>query len=112
MYLNYCALPLDNVGHLVVVSMDQMAYDCCLTVHPHCYALRTKAINFSSQAYFMTPNYLDKMWRRIGYLASILGLGYNFVFTVPPFILLSQFSYHNIIVCLLVNFVCIKKNLE
>ncbi|GAV75967.1 Nucleotid_trans domain-containing protein, partial [Cephalotus follicularis] len=94
--------------HLVIVSMDQKAYDCCLSVHPHCYALRTKGINFSSQACHMTPDYLDMMWKRIDFLASILVMGYNFVFTVPYFILLSQFIYHNIKICLLVNFVCIK----
>ncbi|GAV75378.1 Nucleotid_trans domain-containing protein [Cephalotus follicularis] len=69
------------LNHMVVVSMDHKAYERCLTVHPHCYALRTKGINFSSETYFMTPNYLDMMWRRTNFLASILEMGYNFVFT-------------------------------
>ncbi|GAV71196.1 Nucleotid_trans domain-containing protein, partial [Cephalotus follicularis] len=66
------------LNHLVVVSMDHKAYDRCLTVHPHCYALHTKGINFSSEVYFMTPNYLDMMWRRINFLTSILEMGIQF----------------------------------
>lgn len=68
------------LDHLVVVAMDQNAYARCSSLHPHCYALST---NFSSsgEAYFMTPVYLQMMWKRIDFLRSVLELGYNFIFT-------------------------------
>lgn len=70
------------VSHLVIISMDQKAHSRCLAIHPHCYALNTEGVNFSSEAYFMTPDYLEMMWRRIKFLAIVLEMGYNFVFTV------------------------------
>ncbi|XP_031271560.1 uncharacterized protein At4g15970-like isoform X2 [Pistacia vera] len=33
------------------------------------------------EAYFMTPDYLKMMWRRIDFLRTVLEMGYNFVFT-------------------------------
>ncbi|GFP93966.1 uncharacterized protein at4g15970 [Phtheirospermum japonicum] len=38
-------------------------------------------VDFSHEAYFMTPDYLKMMWRRIDFLRSVLEMGYNFVFT-------------------------------
>lgn len=70
------------LNHLVVVALDQKAYDHCLKLHPHCYNLSTDGVDFSEEAYFMTGDYLKMMWRRIDFLRTILDLGYNFVFTV------------------------------
>ncbi|XP_071693619.1 uncharacterized protein At4g15970-like [Rutidosis leptorrhynchoides] len=67
--------------HLLVVALDQKAYDCCLKVHPHCYYLSTDGVDFSEEAYFMAADYLKMMWRRIYFLRSVLDLGYNFLFT-------------------------------
>ncbi|WCJ42149.1 Nucleotide-diphospho-sugar transferase family protein [Euphorbia peplus] len=68
--------------HLVIISLDEKAHVRCLEIHPHCYALKSKqAENFSSEAYFMTPTYLEMMWTRIDFLSIVLQLGYNFVFT-------------------------------
>ncbi|OIW16077.1 hypothetical protein TanjilG_04612 [Lupinus angustifolius] len=69
------------LNHLVVVTLDQKAYTRCLALHSHCFQLETKGDNFTSEAFFMTPTYLDMMWRRIEFLSSVLKLGYNFVFT-------------------------------
>ncbi|GFY96720.1 nucleotide-diphospho-sugar transferase family protein [Actinidia rufa] len=69
------------VNHLVVVALDQKAYSRCLALHPHCYALSTNGKDFSSEALFMTTDYLEMMWRRIHFLHSVLKLGYNFVLT-------------------------------
>ncbi|CAI9095543.1 OLC1v1031526C1 [Oldenlandia corymbosa var. corymbosa] len=69
------------LNHLVVVALDQKAYDQCLKVHPNCYKLKTEGIDFSSEAYFMTKDYLKMMWRRILFLQTVLDLGYNFIFT-------------------------------
>lgn len=72
--------------HLVVVCLDKMAYACCLETHPYCYELRTEGTSFSREALFMTPEYLKMMWRRIDFLASVLEMGYNFLFTVSTFL--------------------------
>ncbi|KAL0312284.1 UNVERIFIED_CONTAM: hypothetical protein Sradi_5627700 [Sesamum radiatum] len=67
--------------HLVVVALDQKAFDHCLRTHLNCYFLTTEGINFSDEAHFMTPSYLKMMWRRIDFLRTVLETGYNFVFT-------------------------------
>ncbi|KAI3505586.1 hypothetical protein L1887_27719 [Cichorium endivia] len=67
--------------HLVVVTLDQKAYARCLKLHPHCYNLHTKGMDFSGEAYFMAADYLKMMWRRIDFLRTVLDLGYNFLFT-------------------------------
>ncbi|KAF1883035.1 hypothetical protein Lal_00003217 [Lupinus albus] len=69
------------LNHLVVVTLDQKTYARCLDLHSHCFQLETKGDNFTSEAFFMTPGYLNMMWRRIEFLSSVLKLGYNFVFT-------------------------------
>ncbi|XP_062110999.1 uncharacterized protein At4g15970-like [Humulus lupulus] len=67
--------------HLVVICLDDKAYSRCIASHPHCYQLRTKGANFTNEAFFMSPHYLEMMWRRIEFLGFVLELGYNFVFT-------------------------------
>ncbi|KAL6556516.1 hypothetical protein OROGR_005804 [Orobanche gracilis] len=72
--------------HLVVVSLDQRAFDHCLktqqTEQLHCYFLTTsRGIDFSGEAQFMSPDYLEMMWTRIDFLATVLDMGYSFVFT-------------------------------
>ncbi|KAL8039157.1 hypothetical protein ABFX02_10G016700 [Erythranthe guttata] len=69
------------LNHLVVVALDRKAFSRCLAAHSHCFALVTEGVDFSSEAYFMTPDYLKMMWRRIDFLRSVLEMGYNFVFT-------------------------------
>lgn len=69
------------LDHLVIVSLDERAYNRCRIVHKHCYALVTKGVGFHQEAYFMTPQYLKMMWRRIDFLQTVLELGYSFVFT-------------------------------
>ncbi|XP_065850124.1 uncharacterized protein At4g15970-like [Euphorbia lathyris] len=70
------------IKHLVIISLDEKAHVRCLAMHPHCYSLHSQpGDNFSSEAYFMTPTYLEMMWRRIDFLSTVLQLGYNFVFT-------------------------------
>ncbi|KAL5721609.1 hypothetical protein ACHQM5_005231 [Ranunculus cassubicifolius] len=67
--------------HLVIVALDRKAYTRCLDIHTNCFALRTEGLDFSKEAYFMTRDYLEMMWRRIDFLRSVLEMGYNFVFT-------------------------------
>ncbi|KAK3026271.1 hypothetical protein RJ639_040483 [Escallonia herrerae] len=69
------------LNHLLVVALDQKAYDRCLSLHPHCYALTTDGIDFSGEALYMSTEYVKMMWRRIDFLRTVLKLGYNFIFT-------------------------------
>ncbi|XP_071723797.1 uncharacterized protein At4g15970-like [Rutidosis leptorrhynchoides] len=68
------------LNHLVIVSLDRKAHDRCLNVHHNCYKLDV-GNNVSGEAYFMTPSYLEMMWKRIEFLTVVLKLGYNFVAT-------------------------------
>ncbi|KAF8407492.1 hypothetical protein HHK36_006626 [Tetracentron sinense] len=69
------------LDHLVVIALDQKAYARCMTIHNHCFSLVTGGVNFSREAYFMNPEYLKMMWRRIDFLRTVLEMGYNFIFT-------------------------------
>ncbi|KAK5839160.1 hypothetical protein F383_28573 [Gossypium arboreum] len=69
------------LDHLVIIALDKKAYNRCQAVHKHCFSLVTRDVDFQEEAYFMTPNYLKMMWRRIDFLRSVLELGYDFVFT-------------------------------
>ncbi|KAG1330909.1 hypothetical protein COCNU_02G008770 [Cocos nucifera] len=67
--------------HLVIVAMDPKAFERCRTKHSHCYYLNIKGMNFAAEKRFMTPDYLEMMWRRLEFLRIVLELGYNFLFT-------------------------------
>ncbi|XAR64516.1 hypothetical protein NMG60_11024892 [Bertholletia excelsa] len=69
------------LNHLVIIALDEKAFSRCLVIHIHCFALVTEGVDFSQEAYFMTPDYLKMMWRRIDFLRSVLEMGYHFVFT-------------------------------
>ncbi|XP_068664492.1 uncharacterized protein At4g15970-like [Aristolochia californica] len=69
------------LNHLLIVAMDQKAFDRCKFIHPHCYSLQTEGVDFSPEKIFMSPDYLKMMWRRIEFLRTVLQLGYSFVFT-------------------------------
>ncbi|KAL9416892.1 hypothetical protein AB3S75_039972 [Citrus x aurantiifolia] len=69
------------LNHLVIIALDQKAFERCLTLHRHCFALITDGVDFHQEAYFMTPQYLKMMWKRIDFLCTVLEMGYNFIFT-------------------------------
>ena len=83
------------LNHLVVITWDKKAYARCQALHRHCYQLETRGDNFTSEAFFMTADYLNMMWRRIEFLGSVLEMGYSFVFTVHStiFVISKQFIY-------------------
>ncbi|EPS63664.1 hypothetical protein M569_11119, partial [Genlisea aurea] len=69
------------LNHLVVVCLDRSAYDRCLEIHRHCYALTTAGVDFSGEKPFMSADYLKMMWRRNEFLIDVLELGHHFVFS-------------------------------
>ena len=68
--------------HLVVICMDEKAYSRCSTLQLHCYQFPTRGVNFTNEAYFMSPNYVEMVGRKIELLSEVLQMGYSFVFTV------------------------------
>ncbi|KAK4750969.1 hypothetical protein SAY87_004451 [Trapa incisa] len=72
---------LELLDHLVVVALDKKAFERCLNVHRHCFALTSVGMNFSEEAHFMSADYLEMMWRRMEFLGEVLKKGYGFVFT-------------------------------
>jgi hypothetical protein len=70
------------VNHIVIVAVDQMTYDSCTQIHPHCFMLRTNGVNFSGEKVYMTEDYFKMTWRKIKFLQNVLEMGYNFIFSV------------------------------
>ncbi|KAL9232001.1 hypothetical protein vseg_007151 [Gypsophila vaccaria] len=70
------------LDHLIVIAVDEKAYNRCETSVSHCYFMKTnRSSEMSGQADFLTPHYLDIIWQRLAFLHTILSLGYNFVNT-------------------------------
>ncbi|TKW33993.1 hypothetical protein SEVIR_2G275700v4 [Setaria viridis] len=68
--------------HLIIVAIDQKAFERCQELHPLCYALPVGGgVNFESEQSYMARDYVDMLWRRNRFQARVLGLGYGFVFT-------------------------------
>ncbi|CAN6236048.1 unnamed protein product [Urochloa humidicola] len=67
--------------HLVIVAFDLKAYEQCVKIHPHCFALGTEGVDFSEEKRFLTSGYLEMMWRRLDFLRLVLEKGYNFIFS-------------------------------
>lgn len=67
--------------HLVIVCVDQKAYDRCMQLHPHCFQMKTSGVDFSAEKLYMTEDFLKMMWRRIEFLGEVLQLGYSFIFS-------------------------------
>ncbi|CAO2813510.1 unnamed protein product [Amaranthus hypochondriacus] len=70
------------LNHLLVIAVDDKAYIYCQKMVSNCYFLKTnESSTMSNEAKFMTPIYLEMMWKRLHFLQTILSLGYNFIFT-------------------------------
>jgi len=67
--------------HVLLVAVDQVAFNRCQQIHPHCYILVEEGSDFSGEEVIMSKGYLDMMWARILFLKHVLALGYNFVFS-------------------------------
>jgi hypothetical protein len=83
------------LNHLVIVALDQVAYERCRELHTLCYMLKTEGVDFAEEKFFMTEDYLRMMWRRIYFLKYILQMGYSFVFSVMYFSIVLRFLLHN-----------------
>uniref|UniRef100_A0A5K1CZ34 Nucleotide-diphospho-sugar transferase domain-containing protein n=1 Tax=Nymphaea colorata TaxID=210225 RepID=A0A5K1CZ34_9MAGN len=73
------------IKHLLVVTVDHTAFNRCRQLHPHCYNLITEGEDFSGEQFYSTPDYVKLMWRRLLFVADVLGRGYNILFTVSTY---------------------------
>ncbi|CAK9211296.1 unnamed protein product [Sphagnum troendelagicum] len=69
------------LNHLVIIALDQVAYNRCTELHTACFMLTTEGVDFAAEKFFMTGEYLMMMWRRIQFLRKVLEMGYSFVFS-------------------------------
>ncbi|KAJ4957909.1 hypothetical protein NE237_025020 [Protea cynaroides] len=69
------------LDHLLLVAVDQTAYDRCKFRRLHCYKLVTNETDFSKEELFMSEKFLKMMWARVHFLGDVLRRGYSFLFT-------------------------------
>ncbi|GLJ11673.1 hypothetical protein SUGI_0174330 [Cryptomeria japonica] len=67
--------------NLLIVALDAKAYNRCLEIHPHCYSLKTRGVDFSGEKTYMSDDYLKMMWTRLAFLGDVLRRGYNIIFS-------------------------------
>ncbi|KAJ4727301.1 Glycosyltransferase [Melia azedarach] len=69
---------LDN---LLIVAVDQTAYDRCMFKRLNCYRLVTEGVDFAAEKVYMSKDFIKMMWRRTLLLLDVLKRGYSFIFT-------------------------------
>ncbi|KAF0912526.1 hypothetical protein E2562_014109 [Oryza meyeriana var. granulata] len=67
--------------HVLVVAMDPTALSRCLAVHPHCFLYTMPGLDFTSEKFFASKDYLELVWSKLKLQRRVLQLGYNFLFT-------------------------------
>ncbi|GMH17194.1 hypothetical protein Nepgr_019035 [Nepenthes gracilis] len=70
------------VDHLLVVAVDQTAYDRCIFRGLHCYRLETEGVDFTREEIYVSEEFIKMMWRRTLFLLDVLRKGFSFIFTV------------------------------
>ncbi|KAJ4785821.1 Nucleotide-diphospho-sugar transferase family protein [Rhynchospora pubera] len=75
----------DNIthllDHLVIVAMDQKAFEKCKSVHHYCYLHEDVGSDLSSENVYMSKAYIDLVWTKVRLWQLILEQGYSFLFT-------------------------------
>ncbi|KAL6636512.1 hypothetical protein ACP70R_024084 [Stipagrostis hirtigluma subsp. patula] len=69
------------LDHVLIVAMDPTAMARCRAVHPHCYLFTMPGVDFTSEKFFLSPEYLELVWSKLKLQRHVLQLGYNFLFT-------------------------------
>ncbi|GJW93574.1 putative nucleotide-diphospho-sugar transferase [Tanacetum coccineum] len=68
-------------NHLLIVAVDQIAFERCKFLRLHCYKLKTKGGDFLGEKLYMSQDFIKMMWQRTRFLRDVLRRGYNIVFT-------------------------------
>ncbi|KAJ4778939.1 Nucleotide-diphospho-sugar transferase family protein [Rhynchospora pubera] len=75
----------DNIehllDHLIIVAMDQKAFEKCSSVHRLCYLHEQIGSDLSSEKAYLSKDYLDLVWSKVRLWQFILEQGYSFLFT-------------------------------
>lgn len=69
------------IDNLLIVAVDQTAYDRCQFLRLNCYKLETDGVDFEGEKLYMSQDFINMMWRRTSFLLEVLKHGYNFIFT-------------------------------
>ncbi|KAK7382823.1 hypothetical protein VNO80_01919 [Phaseolus coccineus] len=69
------------IHHILLVAVDQVAYDRCKFLKLNCFRLETDGVDFEAEKVYMSQDFIKMMWRRTQFLLEVLKRGYNFVFT-------------------------------
>ncbi|KAF2312642.1 hypothetical protein GH714_039355 [Hevea brasiliensis] len=69
------------LDHLLLVAVDQTAYDRCIFKRLNCYKMETEGVDFAGEKLFMSQDFIKMMWRRTHLLLDVLKHGYSFIFT-------------------------------
>ncbi|KAI3778078.1 hypothetical protein L2E82_07083 [Cichorium intybus] len=69
------------VNNLLIVAVDQAAYERCKFYRLHCYKLKTDGVDFDGEKMYMSDDFIKMMWQRTLFLGDVLKRGYNFIFT-------------------------------
>eukprot|EP00253_Pinus_taeda_P028486 PITA_28486 len=67
--------------YLLIVALDEKAFNRCKEIHSHCHDLRTEGVDFSGEKLFMTKDYVKITQRKIEFLKDVVERGFSFVFT-------------------------------
>nr|XP_027186618.1 uncharacterized protein At1g28695-like [Cicer arietinum] len=70
------------IDNLLIVAVDQTAYDLCRFLRLNCFRLVTNGVDFESEKIYMSQEFIKMMWRRTFLLLEVLKRGYNFIFTI------------------------------
>ncbi|XP_009398484.3 uncharacterized protein At1g28695 [Musa acuminata AAA Group] len=69
------------ISYLLLVAVDELAFNRCKALQLHCYHLDSEGVSFSKEAFYMSGNFIKMMWRRTQFLREVLRRGYSFIFT-------------------------------
>ncbi|KAL9303554.1 hypothetical protein ACSQ67_020817 [Phaseolus vulgaris] len=69
------------IHHILLVAVDQIAYDRCMFLKMNCFRLETDGVDFKGEKIYMSQDFIKMMWRRTQFLLEVLKHGYNFIFT-------------------------------
>nr|CAD1844979.1 unnamed protein product [Ananas comosus var. bracteatus] len=69
------------IKHLLLVAVDETAFNRCKHLNLHCFLLNTTNTSLSTEQLFMSEGFLAMMWQRIRFLGDVLKRGYSFIFT-------------------------------
>ncbi|KAK7386162.1 hypothetical protein VNO78_26188 [Psophocarpus tetragonolobus] len=69
------------IDHILLVAVDQTAYDRCQFQKLNCFKLETDGVDFRGEKLYMSQDFIKMMWARTHFLLEVLKRGYNFIFT-------------------------------